>query len=112
MKLALFKRTIRKVRVDNEYFLFIVHLTKTMEPFITEWIKSYKTIGVISIPYSENANVKLRISKLANIYEVSDYKKIPAFIRTLCKEHAEKKIILVEIGGYSASVSEIGRAHV
>ena len=106
MKLALFKRTIRKVRVDNEYFLFIVHLTKTMEPFITEWIKSYKTIGVISIPYSENANVKLRISKLANIYEVSDYKKIPAFIRTLCKEHAEKKIILVEIGGYSASVSE------
>ncbi len=106
MELTIFRKTLRKISIKNKYLLFIVHLTKTIEPFLAEWIKSHKTIGIISIPYSENINVKSRISQLTNIYTVANYKEIPELIKKLCKKHIDKKIILVEIGGYSASVSK------
>ena len=104
--MKIFKDTVRKTVVKDYYFLFVVHLTRTIEPYLEEWLKSYKSIGVISIPYSENKLTKQNISQITSVYEVSDFKKIPALIRNLCQENEDKKIILVEIGGYSAGVSQ------
>lgn len=103
--MTIFRDTIGKTVVKDEYFLFVVHLTRTIEPYLLEWLTSYKSIGVISIPYSENKSTKQNISQITSVYEVSDYKKIPALIKNLCQENEEKRIILVEIGGYSAGVS-------
>lgn len=106
MDLKIFKETLGKIPITEEYFLFVVHLTGTEEPYLSEWVKSCKNIGIISIPYSENKEVKERLARLTNVYEVSDYQKIPSLIKTLCKKHNDKKIILIEIGGYSSDVSK------
>jgi len=105
MSLDIFKKTIKKIPLKGEYFLFVVHVTKTIEPYLKEWVASCNTIGIISIPYSENKDVKRRLSEITNIYEVSNYQKIPDFIKSICEENIKKKIILIEIGGYSAEVA-------
>lgn len=104
--MVIFKNVIKQTILKDEYFLFVVHLTRTIEPYLLEWLNSYNSIGVISIPYSENKNTKHNVSQITSVYEVSDYKKIPALIRNLCQENEDKKIILVEIGGYSAKISQ------
>ena len=62
--MAIFKDTIEKTVIKDEYFLFVVHLTRTIEPYLLEWLTSYKSIGVISIPYSENKSTKQNISQI------------------------------------------------
>jgi len=106
MSLDILEKTIKKIPLKEEYFLFVVHVTKTIEPYLKEWVTSCNTIGIISIPYSENKDVKRRLSEITNIYEVSNYQKIPNLIKSICDENIKKKIILIEIGGYSAEVSK------
>ena len=105
MGLNIFRSILKRIENREEHFLFIVHLTKTIEPYITEWIKACKTIGIISIPYSENKEVRIRLGEFTNIYEVSDYRGIPNLIKSICIKHNDREIVLVEIGGYSATVS-------
>jgi len=50
--------------------------------------------------------VKKRLSEITTIYEVSNYRKIPNLIRNICEENTDKEIILIEIGGYSATISK------
>lgn len=104
-RLHIFNQIISKITVNDCYFLFVFHLSKNNHPYLKKWIKTFNTVGVISIPYSEKEEVRSDIEKLTTLFRPK-LDKISELIIKICQQHKEKKIILVEIGGYSAKISD------
>lgn len=100
---VIFRKAMAKLKRVPGYFLFTFHLCRNNYPYLRHWVKRYPTIGVISIPYSENPDVKKEINSLTTVYS-PPLKLIPKTIVDICKSNSRKKILLVEIGGYSALV--------
>ncbi|MEI6533461.1 MAG: hypothetical protein WCO06_06520 [Candidatus Roizmanbacteria bacterium] len=87
-------------------FIFIYHLNENNEPFLKRWINKSETLGIISIPYSEVPSVKDCISKYSSVITPKSVQAIPNLITEMCNSHQDKKIILIEVGGYSSHISE------
>lgn len=104
MTSEIFKSKLKAL--PQEYFyLFVFHLSKNNLPYLKEFVRTLPTIGVISIQYSERPEVKEEISKFTSVYtpKVED---IPDTILNLCEQASGKKVIIMEIGGYSALVAD------
>ena len=98
-------------KLPNGYgYIFVFHLSKNNWSYLKEWVKNVPVLGIISIPYSEQPAVKSDLEKLVPMYSpiLND---IPDVIRSVCNQHLDKKIILVEIGGYSSTVAKDFSAH-
>ena len=102
-----FKSFLSEIKKRDVHFLFVIHFTRTIEIFIEDWLKNFNNLGVISIPYSEIAEVKENISKYARVYSPKDVTEIPDLIADICNENISKKICMVEMGGYSALMKKI-----
>ena len=105
-KTLIFQHYASRIKIENFYYLFIVHLTKTIEPYLRILINNFNTIGIISVPYSEIKSVKINLSRHTNIYSPSNITQIPKLIIDICKKESDKKICLVEIGGYSSKICQ------
>lgn len=97
----------RKIKKRNVHFLFVIHLTRTIEVYIKDWLENFPSVGIISIPYSEIPEVKERLKKQTKIHSPKDVSEIPSLIFEICHSYPDKKICLVEIGGYSALMDRI-----
>lgn len=106
-KNLVFNYYARKIEKRNVHFLFVIHLTRTIEVYIKDWLENFPSIGIISIPYSEIPEVKERLGKQTKIYSPKDVSEIPGLIFEICCSHLDKKICMVEIGGYSALMDRI-----
>jgi len=104
--LSIFKFTICNLNSSGFSFLFIFHLSENNHPYLKYWIQHVDSLGVISIPYSELKNVVFSIEKLTKVYRPA-LDDIPNTILDICKKNSEKKIVLVEIGGYSSQVAHL-----
>ena len=102
LKNLVFSYYANKIEKRDVHFLFVIHLTRTIEVYIEDWLKNFQSVGIISIPYSEIPEVKKRLETQTKIYSPKDVSEIPSLIFEICNSHPEKKICLVEIGGYSA----------
>ena len=104
--ISIFKSTVLSLNSSGYSFLFIFHLSENNHSYLRYWIQHVDSLGVISIPYSELKNVAFSIEKLTKIYRPT-LDEIPDTILDICKKNSEKKIVLVEIGGYSAQVAHL-----
>ena len=87
-----------------EYFyLFVFHLSNNNLSYLRAWVQGVPYNSVISIPYSEQRNVKSEIEKLTPVYSPA-LEEIPEIIIKICRENSDKKVVLVQIGGYSSSI--------
>lgn len=102
-----FKYYAHKIEKRDVYFLFVIHLTRTIEVYIKDWLENFPSVGIISIPYSEIPAVKERLGKQTKIYSPEDVAEIPGLIFKICHSNPDKKICLVEIGGYSALMDKM-----
>ncbi|MFZ2193423.1 MAG: NUDIX domain-containing protein [Candidatus Moraniibacteriota bacterium] len=102
-----FNYYLSRIKKRDVHFLFIIHLTRTIEVFIESWLKNFPNVGVISINYSEIPEVKENISKYAQVYSPSDVSEIPELITKICNQNLSKKICTIEIGGYSSLIKRI-----
>lgn len=102
-----FSHYAHKLKKRDVHFLFVIHLTRTIEVYIKDWLENFPSVGIISIPYSEIAKVKERLEKQTKIYSPQDVAEIPGLIYEICYAHPNKKICLVEIGGYSALMERV-----
>lgn len=102
----IFSDILSQIDFDGYSFVFIHHLTISNEPFLKEWINKTKTLGIISIPYSEVGQVKKRLSKITKVYSPTTLNEIPKYISRCVNNFKKDKIILVEVGGYSSSIKE------
>ncbi len=102
LKDLVFSYYANKIEKRDVHFLFVIHLTRTMEVYIEDWLKNFQSVGIISIPYSEIPEVKEKLGKQTKIYSPKDVSEIPDLIFEICNSHPYKSICLVEIGGYSA----------
>ena len=98
---------LRRVHdLPREYaYLFVFHLSNNNSLHLQELVKSVPTIGVISIPYSEQAEVKKIISKYTKVFSPK-LDDISRLIKDICRKNSKKKIIIMEIGGYSVLVAD------
>ncbi len=103
----IFKYYLNRIEKREVYFLFVIHLTRTMEIYLENWLKNFPSVGVISIPYSEIPEVKENIEKYAKVHSPSDVSEIPNLIADICNKNLGKKICMVEIGGYSSLIKKI-----
>lgn len=102
-EIKIFNSFLDKLPKKDIVFLFVFHLSKNNEAYLEAWVRYSKTIGVISIPYSEQKTVKEKIQNYTSVYS-PNLDEIPGLIKILCNENKNKKIVLVEIGGYSAAI--------
>jgi S-adenosylhomocysteine hydrolase len=102
----IFSEILSKTNFGDYWFIFVHHLTVSNEPFLREWVNRVKSIGVISIPYSEVSQVKKRLSKITRIFSPKTLTEIPNIILDLAQKNGKRKIVLVEVGGYSSHVSK------
>lgn len=98
---TVFESFLEKLNPGDCHFLFVFHLSKNNEFYLERWVRKVNTLGVISIPYSEQPSVRKTIGALVPVYSPS-LGDIPDAIERICNDHREKRIVLVEIGGYSA----------
>jgi S-adenosylhomocysteine hydrolase len=103
LEAKIFKTFLNRLPVSGYYFLFVFHLSKNNETYLESWVKNSQTIAVISIPYSEQKQVKDKIEKYTTVYS-PELDKIPELLKAICDKNRDKKIILIEIGGYSATL--------
>lgn len=103
----IFSYYLNRIKKRDVYFLFVVHLTRTMEVYIESWLKNFPNVGLISIPYSEIPEVWENISQYTKVYSPSDTSEIPNLIAKICNENLDKKICMIEIGGYSSLMKKI-----
>jgi adenosylhomocysteinase len=97
-----FKYFSKRIKKRDVHFLFVIHLTRTIEVYISDWLENFKSVGIISIPYSEIPEVKEKLSKKTEVYSPADVSEVPDLISKICIKNREKKICMVEIGGYSS----------
>ncbi len=105
-RIDIFTKAAKKLPKVDAYFLFIFHFSRNNYPYLKYWLEHFKSLGVISIPYSEIPEIKKGINKLTKVYSPKNLQEIPKLIFKICRTHKNKKIILVEIGGYSAEISD------
>lgn len=91
---------------DKYSYILVFHLSKNNLGYLLEWTQRLPVLGVISIPYSEQADVKAEVEKHAAVFSPA-LEEIPQRIVSLCTENIGKEIVLIEIGGYSAAVSQL-----
>lgn len=99
-----FKQSLHRLPIDH-YYLMVFHLSQNNLGYLLEWAQTLPLLGVISIPYSENAEVKATLSKYTTVYSPS-LEQIPNRIVDITRQNRDKKIILIEIGGYSVLVAD------
>lgn len=102
----IFDSLIKDPKFSAYYFLFTFHLSENNRYYLKSWLKKTNNLGVISIPYSEVDSVKKSIEKVAKVY-TPKLEEIPNKILEICNENSKKKIILVEIGGYSSRIAHL-----
>lgn len=100
-----FRNELGKLPKHYAYVL-VFHLSKNNLPYILEWVRTVNVIAVISIPYSEKPAVKAAVSAVTTVHS-PQLENISDCIVKVCAEHIAEEIIVIEIGGYSASVSEL-----
>jgi len=105
-KCPIFYNSLSVTKFDGYSFIFIHHLTQSNAPFLAAWIKKVKTIGVISIPYSEVMMVKKKLGRLVKVFSPKSVDQIPKLLLELSQRSPKEKIVLVEVGGYSSLVSD------
>lgn len=104
MPSELFKSKTETLPRDYSY-LFVYHLSKNNLPYLRKLVSTVPTLGVISIQYSERPEVKEEISRFVPVY-TPKVDEIPNEILRLCQQAADMKIVIMEIGGYSALVAD------
>lgn len=104
-RFPLFSKHIKSINAEGYVFLFIYHLLDNNEPFLEYWVRHLKTLGIISIPYSEVPAVRENLAKLTRIVSPKDVSEIPDILVDIVQSWPQKNIILVEVGGYSSFVS-------
>lgn len=102
----IFNSFIETVDFSKYCFLFTFHLSENNHYYLKSWLTKVDNLGVISIPYSEVSGVKRSIEKVAKVY-TPKLDEIPNKILQICNDNPGKKIILVEIGGYSSSIAHL-----
>lgn len=90
---------------QNYNYLMIFHFSRNNLGYLKKWVTTVPIIGIISIPYSERKEIKKEISKTTKVYSVK-LQEISELIVDICRKNNNKKIILIEIGGYSAPVAD------
>ncbi|OGH15196.1 MAG: hypothetical protein A2860_04225 [Candidatus Levybacteria bacterium RIFCSPHIGHO2_01_FULL_37_33] len=102
----IFKSIVRNIDTSGYSFVFIFHLSENNHPYLKYWLQHVDNLGVVSIPYSELPNVRFSIEKTTKVYTPA-LNEIPNCIFQICQDNSDKKIVLVEIGGYSAQVAHL-----
>jgi len=100
----IFLEKLKELPIEYCY-LIVFHFSKNNLSYLRAWANSLPIIGIISIPYSEQTEVKEEISRYAKVYS-PNLENIPGMIINICQENSDKKIILIEIGGYSSTIAD------
>lgn len=103
-RLRIFNKILNSFDSKKYYYLFVFHLSQNNHKYLKVWLEKKRGLGVISIPYSEVPSVLTSIESITRVYRPK-LENIPQTIQDICSANSDKKIILVEIGGYSATVS-------
>lgn len=100
-----FRNAIQKLPKSYSY-LIVFHLSRNNLPYLLEWVKNVPILGVISIPYSEQQEVKKQVEQHTQVYSPK-LNEISDCIIEICSKNIEKDVVLVEIGGYAAEISRL-----
>lgn len=104
-RLKIFNKVLSTLRIDDHHFLFVFHLSRNNHLYLRQWLKKFSNLGVISIPYSEITEVGIDIEKVTTLFRPK-LNEISELILEICNKHKDKKIISIEIGGYSAEIAD------
>ncbi|MCL5091138.1 MAG: hypothetical protein M1514_03960 [Patescibacteria group bacterium] len=104
-KFPVFSAIFSQTNFSGYAFIFIYHLNDNNLPFLKKWTNNVKTLGIISIPYSEVKKVKVELQKGSLVFTPQTISEIPDLILKLAQKYSKEKIVLVEVGGYSSYVS-------
>lgn len=105
-KFTLFTKLFKTIKFRDYSFIFTYHLNDNNAPYLDYWVQHVETLAVISIPYSEVKSVKEGLAQHTEVISPSSVSEIPTILEQLATKWSQKKIILVEIGGYSSYVSD------
>ncbi len=99
-----FKDALAALPKQYQYVL-IAHFSRNNLGYLLEWAQAMPVLAIISVPYSERADVKAEVAKVASVYSPT-LEQIPGTLIEVCTKNIDKEIILIEIGGYSAAVAQ------
>ncbi|MBI2051486.1 hypothetical protein HYT33_01860 [Candidatus Roizmanbacteria bacterium] len=105
-RFPVFHHHFSQLKLNRYVFTFVYHLNTNNAPFLEYWVRQTNTLAVISIPYSEIVEVKKRLKRLIRVFSPQNFNEISRYIKKINDAHTKKNIILVEIGGYSSTISQ------